>query len=395
MGRSNTNFPNLSAGSPPVEERLRTAVHQTGIPLFGIASPEQPAGFDRYTRWLENAGHAGMAYLARPDALESRQNPRKLLEGTQSILVFGFPYTVPKRSTPPHTGVFGHIAGYACSPDYHATLPRRLETLIPAFEEILGRRLAWKIFTDSAPILERGLARAAGLGWIGKNGNLISPQIGSGFLLAELFCDAPLKPAAPFERDRCGSCRRCIEACPIGCINEDRTLDAGRCISYLTIESKDAIPVNLRQAMGSCLFGCDICQQVCPWNRHQYSGLILPEFSRNALPEWLDLHELHQLTAEQFKEQFTGYPVSRAKWQGFLRNACVVMGNSGKPEVLPALQSLLTENPHALVRAHAAWAIGALSRDQKLPAGRQLLQNRLPVEPDTWVQEEIRQAIQG
>ncbi len=395
MGRTYSGSQSQDGSFNPlaVEDRLRKAVSKAGIPLFGIASPDQPAHFDHFLKWLETGGQAGMAYLSRPDTVEKRRNPKSLMENTRSILVFGFPYPLNYVEPPPGSGGWGQIAAYAGSRDYHTVLPERLGSLIPRFEEIIGQEIRYQIFTDSAPILERDLARSAGLGWVGRNGCLISPKYGSGFLLAEMFCDVLLQTSQPFLPDRCGTCRRCVDACPTGCINPDRTLDANRCLSYLTIENKGPIPSALRDAAANHLFGCDVCQQVCPWNHTPHPRMIVPEIQSDRLHEWVNLLEVDQLSPDRFREQFEAYPVMRAKWKGFLRNAAVVLGNSGNQQTIPVLQALLDENPEAIVRAHAAWAIGKLARLSGSEPAREILTRRLSIETDITVREEIQQAL--
>ena len=224
-------------------------------------------------------------------------------------------------------------------------------------------------YTDSGPLLERDLAQRAGLGWIGKNTCLINPQQGSYFFLAELLLGVALQPDPPFTQDRCGACTRCIDACPTGCIRPDRTLDARRCISYLTIELKGEIPEELRPRLGNWVFGCDVCQQVCPWNRfapEQGDPAFAP---RPGIPAPELVAEL-ALTAEEFKRKFTGSPVLRAKRRGYLRNVAVALGNQGDPAALPALERAAAEDPEPLVREHAAWAVEVLREDSKDPPRR-------------------------
>ena len=249
----------------------------------------------------------------------------------------------------------GRVAAYAWSADYHLILPERLRNLVTFVETQVGHPIPTRMYTDSGPLLERGLAQRAGLGWIGKNTNLIHPRIGSYFLLAEILLGVDLEPDSPFEADRCGACRRCIEACPTQCILPDRTLDARRCISYLTIELKGEIPLDLRERMGQWIFGCDICQIVCPWNRFSAPGGDPVFAPRPGVPHPDLIAEL-TLNPQDFKHKFKDSPIQRAKRRGYLRNVAIALGNVRNPAAIPALRKALRD-PESLVRTSSTWAI--------------------------------------
>jgi epoxyqueuosine reductase len=249
----------------------------------------------------------------------------------------------------------GKVAAYAHGDDYHDVLPPRLRSLMSFIESQVGHSVPNRWYTDTGPVLERDLAQRAGLGWIGKNTCLIHPRRGSYFLLAEIFLALELEPDPPFPTDHCGSCTRCIDACPTGCILPDRTLDAARCISYLTIELKDEIQPELRSKIGNWVFGCDICQAVCPWNRFSDPTGDATLHGRQEDYEPQLIHEL-ELTPEQFNGKFRNSPVRRAKRRGYLRNVATALGNQAGPESLPALERALSD-PEPLVRVHASWAI--------------------------------------
>jgi epoxyqueuosine reductase len=240
-------------------------------------------------------------------------------------------------------------------------------------------------------VLERDLAQRAGMGWIGKNTCLINPQAGSYFLLGEVLLGIALELDAPFEADRCGNCRRCLEACPTGCILPDRTLDARRCISYLTIELKGSLPVELRPAIRNWIFGCDVCQEVCPWNQ-RFASLHgeAAFFPRQGLPA-PDLVEELSLTPQAFNDKFAGSPVKRAKRRGYLRNVAVALGNSADPASIPALARALVQDGEPLVRAHAAWAMGQIGG----AAAQQALQEANRTETDPDVRAEILAALEN
>ncbi|HVT41115.1 MAG TPA: tRNA epoxyqueuosine(34) reductase QueG, partial [Gemmatimonadaceae bacterium] len=252
----------------------------------------------------------------------------------------------------------GPIARYARGDDYHTVMREKLHELAAWLGIASGRLAHTRTFVDTGPVLERDLARRAGLGWFGKNTNLINPQIGSFFFIGSLFTDLALEPDAPFEADRCGTCTRCLDACPTRAFAAPRTLDATRCISYLTIELKGAIPIDLRADMGELLYGCDICQDVCPWNvrfsRDISEPALLPHPDRTS-PDALELLCLDQAG---WRARFGASAMSRAKRRGLARNAAVALGNRRDPATIPALQAAARDDPDAIVREHAEWALG-------------------------------------
>ncbi len=255
------------------------------------------------------------------------------------------------------------MARYARGDDYHDVMDAMLRELHRRVAGDAGRGVAGKPYVDTGPLLERDLARRAGLGWFGKNTMLVNPERGSFFFLGALVLDLELETDAPFEADRCGTCTRCIEACPTQAITAPRELDARRCISYLTIELREEIPVELREGIGKLIYGCDICQEVCPWNVKFAQELKEPVFAARAVLAGKDARslarELLAMTQEEFSASFKGSPVKRAKLRGLKRNAAVVLGNVGTVEDVPVLQQAL-ENPEPLVREHAAWALEQL-----------------------------------
>ncbi len=344
-----------------------------GFVLAGVATPEPPAHAAAFEAWLDQGRHASMEYLATERSRARRADPRLVLPGCKSILVLAVPYSpatnapqVPMRNHVAQSEaavrfpVKGRVAAYAQGDDYHEVLASRLQALVKFIEAQAGHPVPNRWYTDTGPVLERDLAQRAGLGWIGKNTCLISPQHGSYFLLAEIFLDLALEPDPPFATDQCGTCTRCIEACPTNCILPDRTLDAGRCISYLTIELKDDIPADLRPLMGDWIFGCDICQAVCPWNRFAApeGDARLEPLTHTRQPALI--REI-DLSPSEFNRRFKHSPVRRAKRRGYLRNVAVALGNNGTPEDIPALEKAL-DDPEPLVREHAAWAIERIRR---------------------------------
>jgi epoxyqueuosine reductase len=301
-----------------------------------------------------------MGYLADDRSVLRRADPRNVLPECKSIVVLAAPYSNPGRreDLPVRKAggaAAGRVAAYAWGQDYHGVLPRRLAAIAALIEQRVGHAVRSRVYTDTGPLLERDLAQRAGLGWIGKNTCLINPRLGSYLLLAEILLDVELQPDLPMRSDRCGSCTRCIDACPTACILPDRTMNAGKCISYLTIELKGTIPSDLRPLVGNWIFGCDICQMVCPWNR-----FAPPEgdaaFAAAAGRDEPNLLQELALSAEAFRDKYARSPVRRPKHEGYRRNVVVALGNQAGSEAIPALQAA-TANPKAMVAEHAGWAI--------------------------------------
>jgi epoxyqueuosine reductase len=327
-----------------------------GFTLVGITTAEPPPHVSAYENWLTKERHASMEYLATERARTCRGDPRLILPDCRSILILAARYPDPKIAKPvERTGPSGQVAAYAWGRDYHLVFPQRLPGLVAFIEEQVGGTVPNRGYTDTGPILERDLAQRAGLGWIGKNTCLINPRLGSYFLLAEILLGIELEPDPPFTADRCGTCKRCIEACPTHCILPDRTLDARRCISYLTIENKGEIPSDLRPSMGNWAFGCDVCQMVCPWNRFSAIGYDASFAAYPDVPNPGLIADL-RLTAEEFKQKFKDNPVLRARRVGYLRNTAVALGNNGNKTAIPALEEALQEES-PLIRQHAGWAL--------------------------------------
>jgi len=343
-----------------LKEDLQAEVNHLGFSLFGVTAPVSPPHLAIFEDWLSAGRHGDMAYLANDRSRYLRADPRRILPTCKSILALGMRYPRPAPFRPgsgsPGRGL---VAAYAWGEDYHLVIPPRLAALANRLEKIAGRPVAWRSYTDSGPVLEHEYAQLAGLGWTGKNTCLISPCQGSYFVLAELLVDLEIQADRPFVPDRCGSCRRCIQACPTHCILSDRTLDASRCISYQTIENKGVIPLQMRAQIGNWIFGCDVCQQVCPWNRLAVAKNEPLFDPRPGLPE-PDLREELHLTQADFSRKFKHSPIKRARRAGYLRNVTVALGNQQDPDALADLAWMLENEPEPLLRAHAAWAIGEI-----------------------------------
>jgi epoxyqueuosine reductase len=307
-------------------ESIKSKARELGFDLVGIAEAGPSQSHDRYVDWLAQGYHGTMNYLARPDAVARRADVRELLPGARSVVVVGMNYYVAPLSKMGEGPGMGVVARYAWGDDYHEVIADRLKQLVAFIEAETGHPVAHKICVDTSAVLEREWAVRAGLGWIGKNTLLIHPHAGSWLLLGELLLKLDLECDTPFAADHCGTCTRCVEACPTQCILSDRALDASRCISYLTIELRGDLPAELQDLVGDWVFGCDVCQQVCPWNRFAHPTSEPAFAPRHAT---LDLRELARMDQETFQVRFARSAIRRAKLQGLARNAAVVAAHQG------------------------------------------------------------------
>ena len=341
-----------------LKQTIKDKARQLGFFLTGVTIPEPPLHYSTFENWLAQGHHGTMSYLETDRSRTRRADPKQILPECKSILVLATPYFPPSPSRRGAGGEVGvRVASYALGADYHDILPARMKELVQFIDEQVGGPIKNRWYTDTGPILERDLAQRAGIGWIGKNTCLINPKQGSYFLLSEILLDLALEPDAPFVTDHCGTCTRCIEACPTDCILPNRTIDARRCISYLTIELKDDIPIGLREKIGDWAFGCDICQMVCPWNRFASEGDSA--FDDKEPPH--SLTEELSLTPQAFNQRFKRTPIQRAKRRGYLRNIAVVLGNIGDMHALPVLQQNALNDKEPMIREHASWAIEKIS----------------------------------
>jgi epoxyqueuosine reductase len=352
---------------------IAAIARELGFARIAIVPIEPPRRHALYTDWLAR-GHAGeMAYLSAPEHVGPRGDLRALLATARSLIVVALAYG---RTDPIARDALlrGRIARYARGEDYHLVMRDRLVALADRIAGALGRPVASRPCVDSAPVLEREWAERGGLGFVAKNTMVIAPGIGSYVVLGELLVDAELEATAPGEppRPRCGACRSCLDACPTQAFADAYVLDARRCISYLTIEHHGAIPRELRAAIGTWVFGCDVCQEVCPFNAGagpaaaQVDPLLAPRSIEHALP---DLVALAARGANQLRRLVRRTAMRRVPRDALLRNVAVALGNTGDPRAIPALVALLGHRA-ALVRGHAVWALGELGAADVLAAHR-------------------------
>ena len=366
-----------------LKECIKAEAARLGFALCGVTTADPPPHHRHYARWLTEGKAGEMLYLGRQEP--KRGDLQQVLPGARSLVCVAFNYS-PEEGRPdfkvgaplaaPSAPVLedaggkgaasgaptGTVARYARFDDYHETLWERLNALL-AFIQALAPDAGGKVYCDTGPITERDLAMRAGLGWIGKHTNLISRKFGNWFFLGEILLDIALPPDKP-ETTHCGTCTRCLPACPTGAITAPYQLDARRCISYLTIELKGSIPIDLRPLVGSRIYGCDDCLAACPWNKFAVRATDPAVVPRADLTT-PDLLELLALDDAGFHAKFQNSPIKRTKRRGLLRNVCVALGNLGDPRALPALEHAAEHDPEPLVREHAAWAIRTISEKSR------------------------------
>ena len=335
-----------------MKQLLRQRALDLGFNDCRFTTAQPPTNAHAYHRWLENQHHGEMAWLAR--TATKRTQPHLVLPGALSLLTLAASYSHQPETPTPTTTPTGLIARYARYQDYHNTLAQPLRQLTDYLLQLAGPQHNALPYIDSGPILERDLAQRAGLGFIGKHTNLISRRLGNWFFIAEILTTLPLDPDTP-EPNRCGTCTRCITACPTQAIIAPFQLDARLCISYLTIELKGSIPEKLRPSLGNRIYGCDDCLAACPWNRFAQQSALMTPHRRHDLDQPA-LLELLALDPPAFKTKFQGTPILRTKRRGLLRNVCVALGNTGDTTALPAL-TRATQDPEPLIAEHAHWAI--------------------------------------
>lgn len=336
--------------------------------------------------WQEAGMAADMGYMQRP--VELLSDPKRLQKSARSVVSLGVSYYPGEH--PENEWGAGRVARYAWGRDYHEVIKERLYALRAELEEALGCVIKARAFTDAVPLLERSAAQHAGLGFFGRNSCLINGNLGSYFFIADLIMDLDIEPDAE-GTGTCGKCTRCMSKCPTGAIKAPGVVDARLCISYLTIENKGEIPRELRHEVGDWAFGCDVCQEVCPYNKRKATRSAWPEFSAaSGAGPYLEITRVLEIrTDEEFEACFGGTPLTRPGRAGLLRNCCVAAGNLGLGEAVPALIRSLNEDPSPLVRGHAAWALGEIGGSE----ARAALEEASGPEQDASCREEIRLAL--
>jgi len=346
--RDNTDFSRLALD-------IKAWGHALGFQQVGIGRIDLETDEARLDEWLREGMHGEMGYMARHGTRRSR--PAELVPGTIRAISARMDYLPAARPAPDMLadGTKGYVSRYALGRDYHKLIRRRLGKLARRIDAAAGRT-GHRAFVDSAPVLEKALARNAGLGWIGKHSNLIHPRAGSWFFLGEIYTDLPLPADAPFTLSHCGSCSQCMQACPTGAIVAPYRVDARRCISYLTIELKGSIPAHLRPLIGNRIFGCDDCQLVCPWNRFARLSAEKDFEPRHGL-DAAELTDLFRWNEPEFRRRTEGSAIRRIGHERWLRNIAVALGNAPREEDIVAALGRRETHPSALVREHVKWAL--------------------------------------
>jgi len=362
-------------------ESIKNKALDLGFDLVGISPIDSFPENQFYKEWLSKGFSGEMKYMERNP--EKRADLKHVLPDAKSVISCAlnyntdYPYSIEKMDK-----TKGWISRYAWGDDYHDTINDKLRILMNYIKEEASREVACKLYVDTGPVLERVYGKYAGIGWVGKNTCLINQEMGSWIFIGEIITSVELDYDNPVP-DRCGTCTRCIDACPTGAILEPYVLDSRLCISYLTIELKDKIPLELREGIDNNIYGCDICQDVCPWNkRAQITDR--PEFEPREDLYNPDLSYLSQLSVEDFREVFKGSPIKRTKRRGLLRNVVIAMGNSGDKGFIPHIKDCLNDE-EPLVRVHAAWALSKIGGS----GSKEILLSHRSVETDNMVNEEI------
>ncbi|MFP4599404.1 MAG: tRNA epoxyqueuosine(34) reductase QueG [Persicimonas sp.] len=373
----------MSEADQNLADKILDRAKELGFDKAAIVPARRLDHADQYLEWLKEGRHGEMNYLDRYH--EMRSDPSVMEEGTKScvVLLKNYYHECDKLAG----GL--RIARYAQGDDYHDTLWERMRELAAFIHAESGAEVATRPATDTAPLLERDLAALAGLGWVGKNAMLINPEIGSFSFIAEVLVDLDLEPTEQLVPDRCGTCSKCMDACPTNAIISPGVIDARRCISYLTIELRGPIPRRLRPLIGDHVFGCDICQAVCPWNSNA-EPTDDPSFQTRE--SYLDLspEELLCFDLQDYIEYFSKSAMKRAKLHGLKRNAAVVIGNTCDESVVPLLAGRLRgEEEEPLIRGHVAWALGRIGGIE----AREALEEAAEREDEAYVLEEIREAL--
>jgi epoxyqueuosine reductase len=374
----------MTADAGRLKERIRGAARRCGFERCGFARVETPPHAGFLQQWLAGGNAAGMAYIER--GLAKRLDPRVVLPEARSVVTVGYRYLPPP--VPPidwQQQLRGRIAAYALGTDYHLAVERQLGELAAYVTSLDGGVVA-RPYVDTGAILEREWAAQGGVGWFGKNTNILHTEEGSYFFLGELLTNLDLEPEAPLD-DHCGTCTRCLDLCPTGALKPGYVLDARLCISYWTIEHRGAIPVAMRPRLYNWIFGCDICQEVCPWNEKFIRQHGVPE-TAVPLPY---LPELLALDEPVFQARFRGSAIRRARREGLARNVAVALGNTGNPAAVGPLAQALSSDASPLVRAHAAWALGQIGGRQ----ARRALETARGRELDGTVQGEIDATLES
>jgi epoxyqueuosine reductase len=344
-------------------QKIKEKALKLGFDLVGITAVKPSKHLDSFESWLKQGYSGQMIYLEK--GLEKRKDPNLVLKGAKSMICCALLYYTKEKENF-HDTDYGLISNYAWGKDYHKVLLEKLEALEKFIKLEIDPKAQTKSYVDTGPILERSYAQEAGLGWIGKNTCLINPKIGSWFFLGEILTDLVLTPNTPFTTDHCGTCTRCLDACPTQAFKSPGVLDATSCISYLTIEHRGSIPKEKRAGIGNHLSGCDICQEVCPHNQRPVPTSVNDFYPREILNQdgvgKISLEQIAQFTSEDFQSLFLESPIKRLKYEGLLRNAIIAMGNSENLKFARTLEVMKERIKDPMLQEHIDWALAKLKQ---------------------------------
>jgi epoxyqueuosine reductase len=349
-----------------LKEKIKAEALRFGFSFIGFAKPQQTTHFSNYQHWLNEPYPEELSYLGKKYVVDARDQPTILLRNAKSVITLGIAFPKPRDSE--NVGDlqrtdFGQIASYACLPDYHHWLREKTMKLISFIKSEDNLELNYRFFADSGPVMEKDFACLSGLGWIGKNSLFISPVFGSYCLLGCLFVDIGLQPDQPNKNDLCGSCEICIRSCPTKAILKNRTIYANRCISFLTTNYKGNIPEELRGKIGNQVFGCDICQKVCPLNSLALELLYKKEKDfQPIIDNHISLLSELFLTEELYKSRYSGTPIGKFPFELFLRNLIIAIGNSGREEFIDPLIVIFQNSTSMILKTASRWAIDSLNQ---------------------------------
>lgn len=349
-----------------LKEKIKAGALRLGFSFIGFSKPVQTPHFSGYESWVKGSHPDELDYLSKKYVVDARNRPAVLLQNARSVITLGIAYSKPEDSRGfgnNENNFHGQIASYACLPDYHQWLKNKSKELISFIKNENSRVINTRFFVDSGPVMEKDFAYLSGLGWIGKNSLFISPVFGSFCLLGCLFVDIDLYPDQPDETDLCGVCEVCIRTCPTNAITENRTIIASRCISFLTTNYKGEIPRELNKKIGIKVFGCDICQKVCPLNSGEvrFNSQQGNDF-RPIIENKIDLLSELFFAEDMYKAKYAGTPVAKLPFELFQRNLIIALGNSGRAECIDPLTKILHDHPSRILKEASKWAIASLGQ---------------------------------
>ena len=362
-----------------LSRKIKAGVERLGFSFCGISRLQPPLHSEIFNIWISSGMAADLEYLKGDKVLETRNHSEQVLPGGKSVIVLGLHYSpIERERGDTKEAKYGRIASYAVHEDYHEIFRKKIRKFTSWLKDESKEKTRFRILVDSSAVPEKEYAYFAGMGWIGRNSLLIHPIFGSFCLLGVIFTTLKIDPDSPLEGDICANCSACIEACPTGAINANRTVDARKCISYQTIENRGIIPVDIRKEFGNRIFGCDTCQIVCPANKLVLNKPQDSSSLQQAIPPQVNLEQALQMDQDAFEKKYEITPINRLTLDLFQRNLLLAVGNSKSENYVDILEMILKSHPSAILRAQAAWALGEIAS----PRSRAILSKYLKLETD-------------